>query len=213
MTDGTMQRPARRPTRIERTGQTRRDLFAAAAAVVGEIGYEAASINLITQKAGIANGTFYNYFASRQDLFDQLLPSVGEQLLEQITHAVEQGAGGLLRERKRFRAYFRFFAENPGFLRILNEAQIFAPRAYRDHLDRFVEGYARSLRRSLNRGEIDAFNEDELHTIAFMLMGARSYLSTLQSSGAFDHVRPKLDVMEDTYMKLIEHGLFRTATG
>ena len=51
--------------------KTRQALFAAAALVVGEYGYEETSITRITEKAGVAIGTFYNYFETRQELFDQ----------------------------------------------------------------------------------------------------------------------------------------------
>jgi hypothetical protein len=40
--------------------------------------------------------------------------------------------------------------------------------------------------------------------------GSPGSRSTLQLSGSFDQVRPTPDAKEDTYMKLIEHGLFRT---
>ncbi|MGE3594128.1 MAG: TetR/AcrR family transcriptional regulator [Dehalococcoidia bacterium] len=49
----------------------------AAADVVGEEGYTAASIAKITARAGVAHGTFYSYFDDRQQLFDVLLPFVG----------------------------------------------------------------------------------------------------------------------------------------
>jgi AcrR family transcriptional regulator len=62
----------------------RRALLQAAAEVVGEVGYADASISSITQRCGIAQGTFYNYFKSRQDLFDQLLPDVGSGMREPV---------------------------------------------------------------------------------------------------------------------------------
>ena len=40
--------------------------------IVGELGYAGASVALITARADVAQGTFYNYFESRQDLLDQL---------------------------------------------------------------------------------------------------------------------------------------------
>ncbi|MFH5926334.1 helix-turn-helix domain-containing protein [Roseomonas xinghualingensis] len=55
----------------------RRALFDAAARVAGEFGYAEASIARSTEAAGVAQGTFYNYFASRQDFLDQLLPARG----------------------------------------------------------------------------------------------------------------------------------------
>ena len=78
-----------RQTRAERSEATRRALFHAAAEVVGEVGYGDALVSRITARANVAQGTFYNYFASRQDLFDQLLPSLGSSMLEFIQDRVD----------------------------------------------------------------------------------------------------------------------------
>ena len=69
-------RKLRRP---EKADANRKGLFQAAAYVVGKHGYANASIGRITERCGLAQGTFYLYFDSRQDLFDQLLPAVGEE--------------------------------------------------------------------------------------------------------------------------------------
>src|SRR5882762_5560618 len=67
---------------------TRRRLFAAAIKVVGKYGYAGASVARITEEAGVAQGTFYLHFESRQVLLDQLLPAVGED----VTTAVRERA-------------------------------------------------------------------------------------------------------------------------
>ena len=66
-----------RRRRAANAESVRRDLLTAAAAIVGKHGYADASIARITKQAGIASGTFYIYFSSRQALFDQLLPDIG----------------------------------------------------------------------------------------------------------------------------------------
>ena len=69
-------------SRAERVKENRRALIRAATELVGERGYDETSIARITERAGLAHGTFYRYFKSRQDLFDQLLPDVGNDLIE-----------------------------------------------------------------------------------------------------------------------------------
>jgi AcrR family transcriptional regulator len=110
----------KRGKRAAKSDEIRRALFAAAATVVGKHGYEGASIAAITKLAGVANGTFYNYFETRQALFDQLLPAVGDQLLEHIRSRLHDNQVGIEREQQRIIGYFDFFQKNPGFLRILN---------------------------------------------------------------------------------------------
>ncbi len=135
----------RRGKREEKADETRRALFSAAAVVVGKYGYEEASITRITEQAGVGNGTFYNYFKTRQELFDQLLPAVGGQLLEYIASRLDPELSGIDRERARIVAYFEFFQKNRGFLRILNQAEVYAPVAFKQHIKNFATRYARAL--------------------------------------------------------------------
>ncbi|MCL4182720.1 MAG: TetR/AcrR family transcriptional regulator [Burkholderiaceae bacterium] len=193
--------------RAVKADQLRRALFAAAATVVGKCGYEGASVAAITKLAGVANGTFYNYFETRQKLFDLLLPYVGEQLLAYIRSRVHEESGVEL-ERQRIVAYFEFFRSNPGFLRILNEAEVFAPRAFKQHVNGFARLYERSLKRQLARGELGPYEESEIEAIVYILMGARSYLTML---GRAKSRRGKSDidkVLIGAYMKLMGYGLF-----
>ena len=200
--------PGRRELKSQKTRQA---LFSAAAIVVGEYGYEEASITKITEKAGVANGTFYNYFETRQDLFDQLLPTLGDNLLESIASRLQSELTGLDRERARIIAYFEFFRENSGFLRILNEAEVYAPLAFKRHVENFALRYAKALGKHLEHGELHGFSKEELLPVVYMLMGIRSYLTMLWESNP-DARKNGVDISYVTaYMKLIEHGLFKSA--
>jgi AcrR family transcriptional regulator len=194
--------------REEKADETRRALFTAAAIVVGKDGYERASIVKITALAGVANGTFYNYFATRQELFDQLLPTIGEQLLEHIRARITRGSSGLERERRRMEATFEFFQRYPGFIRILNEAEVYAPSAFKKHIKRFAEDYEQSLRIHLENGELGPFRESELKTIVYILMGARSYLMMLAGHESKSFGEDAARSVIDTYVGLLRHGLF-----
>lgn len=163
-------------TRAERSELTRKALFDAAVAVVGEVGYEAAMVSEITGRAGIAQGTFYNYFESRQDLFDTLLPELGGEMLKFIGEETIESRDEIEREERAFRAFFTFLKTRPEFYRILYEAEVFAPKAFKRHLDTVAKGYVRTLQRAIDRGQLKSRIENELEAIAFMLMGVRHYL-------------------------------------
>ena len=51
--------------------ETRARLLEASEQVFGELGYHAASIVKITEAAGVGQGTFYLYFASKSSCFDE----------------------------------------------------------------------------------------------------------------------------------------------
>lgn len=196
----------RRLSRAERSEETRNALFEAAAEVVGEVGYADASIARITARASVAQGTFYNYFESRQDLFDQLLPTLGQHMLDFIRARVGD-ASGPEREERRIRGYFDFLAENPGFYRILFEAETLAPNAHKQHIDVIAGGYARALTRSWERGEMPGYEQRELEVAAFILLAARGYLS-MRYGFSGDRPGAMPDWVIDAYMKFVRHGLY-----
>ncbi len=197
-------RQPRRPrkNRAERSEAIRQALFLAAARVVGRYGYADASISKITQAANVAHGTFYNYFESRQELFEQLLPALGQLLLAHVTEKVAPVPGGLAREEARLEAWFDFLRLHPEFYRILNEAEVFVPTVFRRHVETLGEGYIRALRRAKRRGELNDFTDEELEPIAYILLAARSYLSLRYANAEVP------DTVQTAYMKLISHGLF-----
>jgi len=195
--------------RNERSRLIHAALFTAAAEVVGTHGYEGASITLITQRAGVAQGTFYNHFESRQDILDQLLPRLGKEMLDYVGECSRQGSTLLEREELGFRGFYAFLKAHPHFFRILNEAPSFAPKAHQAHIDLVRDGYMRFLKRGLKTGEIKGFDEKELEVAAFVMMGARLYLGHFvtqadQSNGNSQDIP---DWVTTAYCKLIKHGL------
>jgi AcrR family transcriptional regulator len=195
-----------RRSRAERSEEIRRALFRAAAEIVGEVGYAEASVARITARAKVAQGTFYNYFESRQDLFDQLLPGLGASMLAFIMERVDPAATGAERETQRLAAYFQFLEEHPEFYRILYEAETLAPAAHRQHVAVVASGYVRALKRSWERGEMPGFDEHELEPIAFILLAARGYLSMRYGMGGTGGRVP--DWVVEAYSKFVRHGLF-----
>nr|CCA86449.1 putative transcriptional regulator, TetR-like [Ralstonia syzygii R24] len=178
----------------------------AAAEVVGEVGYAEASITMITQRAGVGQGTFYNYFKSRQDILDTLLPDLGEQMLGYVHEKAVGGLGFPDLEERSFRAFFDFIKQTPHFSRILNEAESFAPVGFQRHLDNVARRYIRFLKRSVKSGEFTEYSEAELEVIAYMLMAARSYLSQRYTTDDGRNVELPQSGAK-AYMKFVLYGL------
>lgn len=199
----TRQSTERKLSRAERNDDVRRRLFEAACRIVGENGYAEASVARITALAGVAQGTFYNHFANRQVLLDSLLPSLGISMAHYIQSHVEGATSDAERENARFRAFFDYLHENPGFLRILNEAEFCAPEAYRAHISNMAAPFLRILMRARDRGELEAYSDAELEVVVHILMGARGYLS--QHYGSHDAVDEHVFT---AYAKLLGRGLF-----
>jgi AcrR family transcriptional regulator len=192
--------------RAERNAWTKRRIFDAATKIVGKYGYADASVARITEEAGVAQGTFYNHFENRQELLDQLLPKIGIDML----HFIRERTGTIdaaRQEIERFSAFFEFIREVPEFLRILNEAEHFAPIGYQQHLDNIATAYIRILKRARHAGAIFDYSDEEFEAIVHMLMGARGYLSR-RYSYADGVVTSAPDHVISAYRKLVTRGLF-----
>ncbi len=194
-------------SREERRDLTRKKLFDAAAEIVGRYGYAEASIQEITRRAGVAMGTFYNYFDSRQDLLDQLLPTIGEEMYSHIRTALSGVTDEVAREEVRFRAFFEFIALRPEFYRILHEAEQFAAEGFKLHMSNISAGYVRALERSCRSGVIKGYETSELEVVAYILMAARDYVS-MRFCVSRAGVKRLPDEVVGTYMRLLTEGLF-----
>ncbi|WP_338691052.1 TetR/AcrR family transcriptional regulator [Bradyrhizobium sp. 26S5] len=195
--------------RVERNAWTKQKIFDAATKIVGKYGYAEASVARITEAAGVAQGTFYNHFENRQELLDQLLPKIGLDMVRFI-RARTGTASAARQEIERFSAFFDFIREVPEFLRILNEAEFFAPIGYQKHFDNISSAYLRILQRARTAGATNNFSDDEFEAIVQVLMGARGYLSRRYSYSE-QGVTAVPDYVITAYQKLVTRGLFTTS--
>lgn len=154
--------------RTARGTRTRARLLEAAEQVFAECGYSEASIVRITEAAGVAQGTFYLYFSSKLEIFEELV----EDLNRRVRHAMTEAAAGattrIESERAGFRGFFEFTAQHPALYRIVREAEFVSPSALRLHYTRIVDGYIDGLSTARENGEIGDIDPG---IVAWILMG------------------------------------------
>ena len=150
--------------------ETRQRLLDAAEQIFGDLGYHDASIVKITEAAGVGQGTFYLYYASKQDVFDELVRDLNRRVRHAMKEASSQGKTRLEAELLGFRAYFRFTADHPALYRIIRQAEFVSPEMLRYHYERLSGGYVEALREAAKRGEI-ADLDPEVAAWALMGMG------------------------------------------
>jgi AcrR family transcriptional regulator len=157
--------------RTPRGERTRARLLEAAEQVFAQLGYHDASIVKITDAAGVAQGTFYLYFSSKLEVFDELV----DDLNRRVRHAMSEGAAAgrdrIESERLGFEAFFRFTAEHPALYRIIRQAEFVSPAALRRHYTRIVEGYTEGLERASAAGQIAADIDPVVAAWALMGIG------------------------------------------
>lgn len=193
--------------RAERTARTREELMHAAARLVGEVGYRDASIQRITLACGVASGTFYLYFPSRQALFDELLPHFGLQMLDYVRQRIGREERFFEAEELGFRAVYEYLCDNPWFWRVLNEAEVEAPAAWSHHRDAVHDRYIHFLRRAKSRGELKRYAVSELPTLADLLIAARDYVYRTHLTAFRETGRSIPNSVVQTYRRFIASGL------
>jgi AcrR family transcriptional regulator len=159
--------------RTERGRKTLRRLLEAAALEFGERGFHEAAITGITQRAGVALGTFYTYFDGKEALFRALVRDMSQTTRAHVAEAVRGAPDRLTAERLGLEAFIGFVRRHPELYRIIEEAQFVAEDVYREHYLTFADGYSRNLAAARSRGEI-AEGPDEPR--AWALIGMSVFL-------------------------------------
>jgi AcrR family transcriptional regulator len=149
--------------------ETRNRLIEAAEQVFSELQYHDASIVKITEAAGVGQGTFYLYFASKQEIFDELVRDLNRRIRHAMAAQSQQGTTRVEQELLGFKGYFEFAAEHPGLYRIIRQSAFVSPDIFKWHYDRVSERYVAALREAVDRHELGAIDPE---VAAWALMAA-----------------------------------------
>ena len=152
---------------------TRRRLLNAAEQEFGSKGYHGASVSSITQRADIAQGTFYLYFHSKEEMFVTLVRDIGHQLRAHSAQAIAKATHRLEAERLGLEAFLQFTARHRGLYRIVQESQFVDPQIFREYYERLAEGYAEALGAAARKGELA---EGDAEVRAWAIMGIGHFL-------------------------------------
>ncbi len=103
----------RKSEREKVLSETRQKLVQAAILEFSQQGFANANINRISEAAGLAKGTVYNYFASKQELMLALIREIGAFHLDYIASRVRQEQDPILRLERFYSAGFDFVEGYP----------------------------------------------------------------------------------------------------
>jgi len=150
--------------------ETRQRLLDAAEDVFAELGYHDASIVKLTEAAGVGQGTFYLYFSSKKEIFDELVRDLNRRVRHAMKEASSKGTTRLEAELLGFGGYFSFTAEHPALYRIIRQAEFVSPEMLHYHYDKLAEGYVEGLRESMAKGDVGDI-DPEVSAWALMAAG------------------------------------------
>jgi AcrR family transcriptional regulator len=183
---------------------TREKLLKAAEAEFGARGFHAVAINDITRSAGVALGTFYVYFESKEEIFRALVSYMGRRVRSWVAERIAGAPDRLAAEREGVKAYLEFVREHKGLYRIISESEFVANDAFMDHYMVFAKAYQEALAAAAGRGEI---REGDYEVWAWAIMGMDVFLGMRFAEWDEGSMPGKV---ADDVADLLAYGLSRT---
>ena len=189
--------------RTERGRRTLRALLDAAAIEFGERGFHDASISGITRRAGIALGSFYTYFDSKDAVFRALVTDMSAQVRDHVAPAVKAAPDGIAAERAGLAQFIGFVREHKEIYRIIDEAEFVDADSFRRHYASTAERIEQRMKAAAARGEMSA-DVGEVH--AWAIMGMNVFLGLRYGVWSDDR---DIDDVADLAAGLLREGLTR----
>ncbi len=195
--------PASKEPRTERGRRTLRAILDAAAEEFGEKGFHDGSIAGITRRAGVALGSFYTYFDSKDEVFRALVRDMSQQVKEHVGPAIRAATSQIDAERAGLLHFIRFAREHKEIYRIIDEAEFVDPESFRMHYATTAERIAARLRDPADRGEL---RDDISEVHAWAIMGMNVFLGLRYSVWAED---ADPEAIADTIGTMLARGIAR----
>jgi AcrR family transcriptional regulator len=167
----------------------------------GERGFHETSISGITRRAGVALGSFYTYFDSKDAVFRALVRDMSDQVRDRVAPAIRSAPDQIAAERAGLLEFISFVRTHKEIYRIIDEAEFVDPPSFKLHYATTAERIAARLRTGAERGEIIA-NVSEVH--AWAIMGMNVFLGLRYGVWGQDRTP---ESVADTVAEMLAKGL------
>jgi TetR/AcrR family fatty acid metabolism transcriptional regulator len=137
----------------------------AAMRVVARKGLSSVTVQDIADEAGVAKGTIYIYFQSRNEILQRTMDNATENLIQKLATACQECRGFREILEQRVRTQIEHFEDNRDFFRLyLAMAEPFGERRLKKHptYQTYLAQVERLVREAIARGEIRDANVERL---------------------------------------------------
>ncbi|SFX31716.1 transcriptional regulator, TetR family [Thermoactinomyces sp. DSM 45891] len=151
-------------------------ILQAAVEVFSDQGFDQAKMDDIAQAAGVAKGTIYYHFKSKEDLFTGLMDEGMEKLIDCVKRHIDSEDSPVDQMHGLIRAHSQFFMENGKLAKLLlNEA--FGTKERQQKFRASIREYIQLIESLIERGiSTGDFQFDYPSEMAISIFGAGSVL-------------------------------------
>ncbi len=152
---------------------TRDAILTAAERLIGVKGYFKTSVYEIMSEAGFGQGTFYNYFESKQKLLEELVIWANRRFRRTLRDASDNVDGRINKEVRNYKAFLLFMTVHRDLYEVVREAEFVLDGVGQLYYEKILRAYVPALSESMDSGEIDRGDPEDL---GLFLMGIGHFM-------------------------------------
>jgi len=137
-------------------------LLDAAVDVIGRKGMEAAKISDMTNAAGLANGTFYNYFQSKEEILHKIAMEVAVEVSRRLDVQMENIDDGPTRMVTATAGFMDLILDAPDWAAVLFDATAYLPEPRKDAFQYLTADIAIGVEQGAFKVEVDPFTVSQI---------------------------------------------------
>ena len=184
--------------------KTKRSIFEAAIKVFSTNGYDGATMDDMAQEAGVAKGTLYYHFKSKEEIFKYIITEGMELIKEQLMIVADKENDSLSMIKTLCKAQLSLVYEKKDFIKVVM-SQLWGQEIRQLELRDIIQNYICAIEKYIQQAIDDGLiKKGEPHFIAYTFFGA------LCSAAIYELINEQKDNIDDISDSLIQnilHGI------
>jgi len=152
---------------------TKMKILQSAEKLFGAFGYKKTQISDITKSAGFAQGTFYLYFKTKQDVLKELVIRTNKAFRKTLKNVISNFKDRRDAEIAGYYAFLKFFRMHSDMYKIVREAEFVIPETGLWYYEKIHQSYLKPLKESMDKGQLRPIEPENL---AVFLMGIGHFM-------------------------------------
>lgn len=188
----------------ELMNKTKRDIFQSAIKIFSTNGYDAATMDEISVSAGVAKGTVYYHFKSKDEVFKYIITEGVNLLREQIELIITGQGDYTYKLRELTKNQLRLVYENRDLFKVIM-SQAWGGKIrhseLRELLKEYMEDIEKFLIKAMDNGIIKKCESSFLTYMYFGTLGSVAVYNVIKNDSM------KLDEITDNFMENLLNGI------